>query len=173
MGHKKMTAPQPFRWSGSAMEPLRPRAADRAYVIGEVYTLETVEQRSGPQHRFYFAALAEAWRNLPDDLAEEYPDAETLRKKALIRTGFHDQRSIVCASKAEARRVAAFVKPMDRYAVVLVSEAVVRVYTARSQSVRAMGREQFAGSVEKVLEFCASLIGVAPGELAKEGERRD
>lgn len=160
-----MSGPQPFRWTGSAMEPLRPRAADRAFVIGEVYTLETVEQRSGPQHRFYFAALAEAWRNLPDALAEEYPDAETLRKKALIRTGYRDERSIVCASKAEARRVAAFVAPMDRYAIVAVSESVVRVWTAKSQSMRAMGRQEFGESIEAVLAFCAGLIGVAPDAL--------
>jgi hypothetical protein len=160
-----VSGPQPFRWTGSAMEPLRPRAADRAFVIGEVYTLETVEQRSGPQHRFYFAALAEAWRNLPDALAEEYPDAETLRKKALIRTGYRDERSIVCASKAEARRVAAFVAPMDRYAIVAVSESVVRVWTAKSQSMRAMGRQEFGESIEAVLAFCAGLIGVAPDAL--------
>lgn len=162
-----MSGPQPFRWTGSAMEPLRPRAADRAFVIGEVYTLETVEQRSGPQHRFYFAALAEAWRNLPDALAEEYPDAETLRKKALIRTGYRDERSIVCASKAEARRIAAFIAPMDRYAIVAVSEAVVRVWTAKSQSMRAMGKQEFGESIEAVLAFCAGLIGVAPEDLRK------
>ena len=163
--------PHPFRWNGESMIPLRPRAADRDFIVGEAYTLEVVEQRSGPQHRFYFAALAEAWRNLPEALAEEYPDSETLRKKALIRTGYRDERSIVCASKAEARRVAAFIEPMDRYAIVTVSEAVVRVYTARSQSVRAMGRAEFGESVEKVLAFCANLIGVSGGELDRNAEQ--
>lgn len=163
-----MSGPQPFRYEGDGlMQALRPRAADRQFVVGEVYTMVAEQPRSSAQHRMFFASVAEAWRNLPDDLAEEYPDAETLRKKALIRTGFHDQRSIVCASKAEARRVAAFIEPMDRYAIVAVSEAVVRVYTARSQSVRAMGRKEFAESLEAVLAFCAGLIGVAPDDLMK------
>ena len=166
-----MSAVQPFRWDGSAMVPIRPRAADRAYVIGQEYILEIVEPRSGAQHRYYFAAVAEAWRNLPEALADEYADAETLRKKALIRTGYRDERSIVCASKAEARRVAAFIEPMDRYAIVTVSEAVVRVYTARSQSVRAMGRAEFGESVEKVLAFCANIIGVSGGELDRNAEQ--
>jgi hypothetical protein len=74
---------------------------------------------------------------------EEFPTAEVLRKKMLIRAGYADERSIVCASKAEAQRVAAFVKPMDEYAVVTVREAVVRVYTAQSQSIKAMGAKPF------------------------------
>lgn len=149
------------------MIPLRPRAADRAYVIGQEYSLEIVEARSGAQHRFYFAAIAEAWRNLPEALSDEYADAETLRKKALIRTGYRDERSIVCASKAEARRMAAFIAPMDRYAIVDAREAVVRVWTAKSQSVRAMGKKEFGESIEAVLAFCAGLIGVAPADLQK------
>lgn len=159
--------PHPFRWDGTAMIPLRPRAADRAYVIGQEYSLEIVEARSGAQHRFYFAAIAEAWRNLPEALSDEYADAETLRKKALIRTGYRDERSIVCASKAEARRMAAFIAPMDRYAIVDAREAVVRVWTAKSQSVRAMGKKEFGESIEAVLAFCAGLIGVAPADLQK------
>lgn len=162
-----MSAVQPFRWDGSAMVPIRPRAADRAYVIGQEYILEIVEPRSGAQHRYYFAAVAEAWRNLPEALSDEYADAETLRKKALIRTGYRDERSIVCASKAEARRMAAFIAPMDRYAIVDAREAVVRVWTAKSQSVRAMGKKEFGESIEAVLAFCAGLIGVAPADLQK------
>lgn len=149
------------------MIPIRPRAADRAYVIGQEYSLEIVEPRSGAQHRYYFAAVAEAWRNLPEALSDEYADAETLRKKALIRTGYRDERSIVCASKAEARRMAAFIAPMDRYAIVDAREAVVRVWTAKSQSVRAMGKKEFGESIEAVLAFCAGLIGVAPADLQK------
>lgn len=162
----------PFLWTvDGVMRPVRPRAAAQQFVVGRTYSLEVQEPRSSAQHKYYFSAIAEAWRNLPEALAEEYPDSETLRKKALIRTGYRDERSIVCASKAEARRVAAFIEPMDRYAIVTVSEAVVRVYTARSQSVRAMGRAEFGESVEKVLAFCANIIGVSGGELDRNAEQ--
>lgn len=163
-------AAQPFRWTGSEMVPLRPRAADREYVVGEVYTLEPIEERSARSHAHYFACLAETWRNLPDDLAEEYASPEMLRKKALIRCGYRDERSIVCASKAEARRVAAFVAPMDGYAIVAVSEAVVRVWTAKSQSTKAMGKVEFQESSNKVLEFCADLLRCDAEDLSVRGE---
>src|SRR3546814_8478118 len=115
------------------MVPLTPRLADRYYVVGETYSLVPQEDRSAVSHRHYFVSLHDAWTNLPEDAAERFQTSEHLRKWALIRAGYRDERSIVCASKAEAQRLAAFIKPMDDYAVVLVSEAVVKVCTAKSQ----------------------------------------
>jgi hypothetical protein len=157
----------PFRWSGEVMTPLHPRRADAAFVIGEVYTLAEVQGRSAASHNHYFAALNDAWLNLPEDKAERFPTADHLRKWALIRAGYRDERSIVCASKAEAQRVAAFLKPMDDYAVVVVSEAVVTVYTAKSQSVKAMGKQDFQASKDAVLTVLAEMIGVEPAQLGK------
>lgn len=162
-----MTAPLPFTWDGEAMR-IRPsfqRQADQAFCIGEVYTLAPVEDRSAASHRHYFAAINEVWANLPEGMTERYPTAEALRKAALIRAGYHDERSIVCASRAEALRVAAFIKPMDDYALVATSGAVVRVFTAKSQSVRAMGKAAFEKSKADVLEALADMIGVTTQAL--------
>ena len=136
------------------------READKQFVIGEHYRLAEHHDRSTATHNHYFAAINEAWETLPDDMSAEYPTPEHLRKKMLVKAGYADERSIVCASKAEARRVAAFVKPMDDFCVVLVSEAVVRVYTAKSQSHKAMGKQAFAESKEKVLAAIDKLLGV-------------
>jgi len=160
------------QWNGEAFVPMRRfmRAIDKECVIGEFYRLTEENERSAQSHRHYFACLNEAWQNLREDMAERFPDAEHLRKYALIRTGFHDERSIVCASKAEAQRVAAFVKPMDTYAVVLVREATVSVFTAKSQSMKAMGKQDFQRSKDAVLEFVAGMVGVKPGELSANAE---
>lgn len=166
-------APIPMRWTGEAMQPL-PRfasEADRSFVIGKVYRLVEHQERSQNSHAHYFAALHEAWQNLPENLADQFPTPEHFRKRLLIKAGYRDERSIVCGSKAEAQRVAAFVKPMDEYAVVTVSEAVVRVYTAQSQSMRAMGKAAFQDSKQKVLDLAAEMIGVAPGALSANAAR--
>lgn len=155
-------------WTGSAYQPLNARfqrQADDRHGVGEVVNLVIAEERSAASHRHYFSALNEAWANLPDDLTERYPSPEALRKAALIRAGHHDERSIVCASRAEALRVAAFIKPMDDYALVATSEAVVRVFTAKSQSVRAMGKAAFEKSKADVLETLADMIGVTTQAL--------
>lgn len=156
-----------FRFDGEHLIPLRPTMTDRHLVVGESYCFVEHHERSANSHRHFFACLNEAWRNLPDELLDEYPTAEHLRKKALVRKGYADERSIVCGSKAEAQRIAAFMKPMDDFAVVTVRDAVVRVYTAKSQSVKAMGAKEFAASKSDVLDFVADLIGVTTDQLAK------
>lgn len=166
-------APLAFRWEGDSFAPATPhmaRLADEQFVVGETYLLERSEVRSMASHRQFFAALHECWQNLPETIAERFPTEDHLRRYALIKTGFRDERSIVCASKAEAQRVAAFIKPLDDYAVVVVQDAVVTHMTAKSQSTRAMGKKVFQQSKAAVLDYLASLIGVRPEELAKHAE---
>lgn len=166
-----MTAPLAFRWDGEAMRPLRPKLADAAFVIGQNYLLDETHQRSGASHSHYFASLNEAWKNLPDDAAQRFPTVDHLRKYALIMAGYRDERTIVASSKAEAQRLAAFVRPMDDHAVVIVRDAVVRVWTAKSQSMRAMGAKDFQDSKSAVLAIVSDMIGVAPASLEANAGR--
>lgn len=161
------TGPVKFIWEGDAMKPAAPyyqKLADKYYTIGETYMMAEHQERSARSHNHYFAAIHDAWGNLPDHMLAEYPSAEHLRKKALIRKGYCDERSIVCASKAEALRMSAFVKPMAEYAIVLASEAVVKVLTAQSQSRKAMGAKVFQESKTAVLEFIDELLGLEAGQ---------
>jgi hypothetical protein len=156
------------------MEPIGARGkaeCDALFAIGAIYALEEHQERSSASHAHYFACVAEGWKNLPDDLLQEYPNPETLRKKALIKMGYRDERSIVCNSKAMAERVAEFIGSMERYAVVTALSSVVRVYTPKSQSMRAMGKSEFQASKDHVLGFIADLIGVTPDALANEAGR--
>lgn len=164
--------PALFQWTGEEMRPVRPtqKLCDLQFVVGQVYSMQALERRSAASHRHYFAAIHEAWLNLPEDQAERFPTDEHLRKHALIKVGFSDQRTIVCSSRAEALRVAEFIKPLDGYAIVTVQGAVVYHFTAQSQSMAAMGKETFQRSKDLVLDYIASLIGVTGGELARQGE---
>ncbi len=167
-----MNAPVVFTWNGEAMIPVGHymRMADKVFVVGMNYRLVEHKVRSSASHNHFFAAVEEAWKNLPEEYADRYPSAEHLRKWALCKAGFADERSIVCASKAEAQRVAAFIKPMDDFAVVSVNGSTVKVWTAQSQSVRAMGKDEFQRSKDAVLDILASMVGVTPAELQKAGE---
>jgi hypothetical protein len=158
-----------FQWSGEAMIP-HPRfraECDRSFVVGEEYRLAVQEHRSQANHNHYFAAIHLAWLNLPESQAERFPTEEHLRKYALIKAGYRDERSIVCNSKAEAQRIAAFIKPMDEYAVVTTFEAVVTVWIAKSQSKAAMGKQVFQESKNKVLDVLAEMIGTQPETLTR------
>ena len=156
-----------FTWNGEAMLPYHAKQADKYFTIGERYLLVEAKQRSANSHSHYFAALNDAWENLPEQMIDNFPTIEHLRKFALIRTGYHDSQSIVCANKAEAQRVAAFVKNAEDFAVTVVTEATVTRYTAKSQSRKAMGNEDFQKSKQAVLDYVATLIGSNTAELSQ------
>src|SRR6185503_10225916 len=139
--------------------------ADRQFVVGETYPMEVHEDRSRQSHQHYFAAIEDCWQNLPEAVAEEFPTSEHLRKYALIKAGYCERRSIVCPSPAEAERVAAFVKPIDEFALVEITGPVVTVYTAKSQSLRAMGKADFQKSKQAVLDILSAMVGVEASEL--------
>jgi len=151
--------------------PRRPQQAAKAYEVGETYVLVPHEERSGVSHRHFFATVNECWQNLPEDLAEDFQTSEHLRKWALIKAGYADKQSIVCSSKAEAQRFAAFLRPVDTYSIVVVSEATVTRYTAQSQSQKAMGAKVFQDSKTKVLDILSDLVGVTPETLQHEAGR--
>lgn len=146
------------------------KKADDLFVVGQVYRMEEIQDRSAATHRHYFACINEAWNNLPEDLVAEYPTPEHLRKKALVVCGYADERSIICSSKAEAQRVAGFIKPMDQYAVVIVRQNVVKVFTAQSQNTHAMNAADFRKSKEAVLDKLSTLIGTDVATLKKNAE---
>lgn len=166
-----MPAPLYYRWKGDGFVPLGRHAklADQQFVIGQVYRLEVVEERSARTHRHQFAWLREAWLNLPEGYRYEpwAQSPEHLRKWALIRTGWHDCQTFECGTKAEAQRWAAHLRPLDDFSVVIARGAIVERYTAKSQSVKAMGKNDFQASKTAVLEYVAGLLGVEPGDLAK------
>ncbi len=160
-----MNAPLLFHWDGEAMTPAHPRMADRQFVVGETYPLVVHETRSRRSHDQFFAAIDDAFDNLPEDQDGRFLSPEHLRKYALIRAGYADERSLVCSSRAEALRLAAFIEAGDDYAVVTVKGATVTEYKAKSQSLKAMGKEAFQDSKQKVLDIVSAMIGVEAATL--------
>lgn len=160
------TLPIIYTWNGEVMTPLpRFQSACQEFEVGGHYRLASFEERSTASHGHYFASVHEAYVNLPEDIAGDFASAEHLRKWALIKAGYRDERSIVASSKAEALRIASYIRPMDEFAIVVVREATVTQYIAKSQSMRAMGKVEFQASKDAVFEVLAKLIGTDVSEL--------
>jgi hypothetical protein len=154
------------RWNGVAFFPSRPELAERQFRPDQFYLLEVHHERSLARHRAYFASINEAWSSLRVD---DFPTPEHLRKFALIRTGYYDERVLVCDTAAQAERVSSFVQPLDGFAVIVRDDNLVRVWTAKSQSYKAMGRDEFNRSMSDVLDYVADLVGVRREELDRAG----
>ena len=162
--------PIPFIWTGEVMAP-HPRfkgLCDRQFALNEQYVLVINEEASTASRGHYFASLRDAWLNLKEEEAKRFPTQDHLRRWCLIKAGFCDERSIVCDTPSDARRLAMMARSLDGYAVITQKENVVVVYTAKSQSAAAMSKEEFQTSKDAVLDIVSSMIGVNRGTLQKE-----
>jgi hypothetical protein len=163
--------PLAFRWEGDGFKPVGRYAqeCDRYFTVGVVYRLVEHFDRSGLSHRHEFAELREAFDNLPEHLAELFPNAEALRKFCLVKAGFCDAKQVVCPSKAFAVDLH---RQLSRdYDFAAVNGNVVTFFTAHSQSYRAMDRKTFQASKTAILDVLAGLLGTSPKALSDNAER--
>lgn len=160
----------PLRYNGDgefkASTAYHAKAMDKTLVIGEVTTWQQVEERSLKSHAHYFAAIHDAWVNLPEAIAGEFPNSESLRKYALIKEGYCTVKKVVCGSNREANELTAFLLGLDSYLVCEVTDKVATIYRAESQSYKNMGKKQFKESKTAVLEFLSAMIGAEVREAA-------
>jgi len=155
------------QWDGEYFIPNRnfKKTCDANFVVGQVYKIETVEERSMRSHRRYFAIVNETWKNLPDHLPEQFPTSEHLRKFMLCKIGEAYEQTIVCSSKEEARRTSKTIKTIDDYSIVTLKDNIVIVHTAKSQAFKAMDKKAFKLCSDRILDLCAEMIGVDPEAL--------
>ena len=163
--------PLTFRYIDGKMVPRSRAQADRYYAEGELYALEEYQNRSINSHNHYFAALKTAWMNLPESLSADYPTEEHFRKKLLIRAGFCDEQQIVFSSANDAIKASAAILARDDYCVANVEGRALTIWTAKSQSMKAMGKEDFQKSKQAALELAAALIGTTADALAHNTEQ--
>jgi hypothetical protein len=149
------------------------RLADQSFTSRETYRMIVDAERSIESHRHYFACVREAWNNLPEHLADEFPTDERLRKWVLIRTGFCQHTRMVMKSHAEAICTAGDLQRRDSCAVLEINGNVINWYTAKSQRLGpgGMSRSEFQRSKTAVLDYLAKMLETTPEELAAAGKR--
>ena len=117
-----------------------------------------------PMRRRFFAALRDTHASLTEAHRERWPNAETLRKQALIAIGHCDAMTVVCGSKAAAPQIANAFRVKDQYCLATVRGDVVTIYTARSMARRALLKRDFMDVAEKVFAWVHEQTGIDPGQ---------
>lgn len=159
-------------WRDGAFVPDGARLAaycEEQFGEGEVVTFERHEERSTQSHNHYFACINEAWQNLPEG-DNRFSTPEALRKWALIRGGYCTVNDVVLPTPEAAQTVAAFMGNSEG-TIIVVRDCVVRRYTAKSQSMKAMNKDEFQRSKTDVLDIIAELLAVKRKELEKNAGR--
>lgn len=145
--------------------------ADRQFAAGEEYPLVVLEARSRASHSHYFAALNEAFKNLPEKIADRWLDSEHFRAWLLIQTNWCNEFEVTCAKNSEAVRLASRFKSENAYSQVSIHGTKVIVRTAKSQSVATMGKQEFESSKRDVLDLAAEFIGTPRADLEKHAKK--
>lgn len=154
----------PMRYEGDGLfRCLHPKRVKLA--VGEVHGWQMAEHRSKASHDHFFACVNEAWKSLPEDMADDFPSPEHLRKWSLIKAGFCSETRIACANNSEAMSLATKAKAMDKYSIVNLDGKVVTIWTADSQRKDAMGRKLFQEAKERALDIISQLIGTDAATL--------
>lgn len=145
--------------------PYQMEKAEKAFKHGQRYTLTEWHETSDKSRAFFFVNLKEIWQTLPPNLEREFPNFEIFRKHGLIKKGYADMERLVCGSKKEAERVAAFIGRGDPYCIVTVEDAVVTKFTAHSMQGRSMSQKTFTEAAGKVLDWASDLVGTTKEQV--------
>jgi hypothetical protein len=172
---KKRLKPRPvvMVWTGEHMVPLPrfKRLCDQQFEVNGEYPLTISEHRSMASHNFFFAWLGEAFDNLAEEYAQEFPTVEHMRAWALVQAGYATESNFVLDTAKDARQMAIALRKTSPLAVIKVSGNVVKHFEAESQSTAAMGKERFEASKSKVIEIVAAMARTTPAELKKNAGR--
>lgn len=131
---------------------------------GQRVTVELDWSRSRASHNHHFAEVEAYWQSIPErHMGQPWAaSADHLRKHCLIATGYCDTYQVDAGSNAAALRIIPHLQAAEvgkhGYAIVQVSGPVIRVWTPRSQSMRAMGNKDFQASKQAVLDHLETMF---------------
>lgn len=167
-----MSAPALWQWDGEALHPL-PRfqaQCDRELVVGARYLMEPIDEVQSARDRAYFAAIREAWSNLPEGLAEQFPSPNDFRRHLLVACGFCTTKRLRFASAQAAMEALPVFAGLA--ALVEVQGAVVVVKTPMSQKLRGgMEKADRLRSYQETQDLAAAMIGVSAEDVERNVEQ--
>jgi hypothetical protein len=147
------------------------KIAERLFGAGGEHVLEEVAERSRASHSHYFASLNDLFENVPERMEARWPTAEHFRKWLLIETGWFNEKEFDLQSEKHAKALGTFIRTNDAFARISIHGTKVIVRTAKSQSLKNMGAEDFRRSKADVLDLASQLVGVTPSVASKNAGR--
>jgi hypothetical protein len=175
--------PVVFTWDGATMTPVARYARAAREQFGEpgsTHILAPYEERNMKFHNMCFAALHEAWVNLPEGVAARWPQgAEHFRKWLLCnKSTFYRETEAVFPTREAALHAAVFARQGDEDYVFVYGprpttdgQWLVIKRTPRSQAQHRMSPREFEESMTQILDAAGEFIGVPKGALLKNAGR--
>jgi hypothetical protein len=135
------------------------------------HVLEQANERSMASHSQFFAAIKDYFDNIPEKMQARWPTPEHFRKWLLVECGWFDEKEFDMISEKHAKGLGTFIRTEDEYARITISGKKVIVRRAKSQSLKAMGKDDFQRSKQDVLELAEQFVGVPRAVAMKNAGR--
>jgi len=162
---------------------------NKAFEAGKYYRLDEAKERTLESHNLYFAAVAYAWENLPEQRAtneavyrELFATDDHWRQFCLIKAGFRHEIVQVFDTAIDAQRSASIQARTakargEEFVITTATDNVLTVYIARTQRMLRSGnggmdKTDFEASKDAVLEISAHTIKIGVDQLVAEAKRR-
>lgn len=142
----------------------------RQFSYGEDYPLGPVEGVPSRSRGGFFAAIKDAWNNLPAE-DERFPSPEHLRKRALVGAGWATHAQYVMDTPKDAKNMAKALRARDEYAVIKCGGNVVDIWIAKSIAAGAISGQEFQVVKTKALDWAAGLARTTRAELEANAGR--
>lgn len=163
--------PALFTYEGDGTFTAAPRFRDKLdaeFVCGATYVMEAVEERQAARDKAYHAEMRDAWANLPEHLAERFPNPTDFRRYCLAQCGFaHVSRM---AMKTTKDALAALSVMAGLGIMASLDGAVLVIVKPMSQKISGpdkMEKEERLRSYRMTLDYAASLIGTMSEDLQR------
>ena len=143
------------------------KIAERQFGAGGEHVLEESAERSMASHNHYFAELNDLFQNIPHNMEARWPSLNHFRRWLLIECGWFLEKEFDMASEKHAKALGTFVRTNDAFARISIHGHKVIVRTARSQSMKAMGKDDFMRSKNDVFNLASQLVGVKRSDANK------
>lgn len=163
-----------------ALVPTRRYARAAASEFGEPdseHVIVVYEERNMKFHNKCFAALHDAWVNLPETTSARFPTEEHFRKWLLAnKSDFFDEIERDFPKLEEARAYGIGVRAGSPYATIkgpfrTAGGWKMIVRRPRSQKLSKMSPRDFEESMTQILDAAGEFVGVKRGELLKNAGR--
>ncbi len=164
--------PYTMRWDGEALRPVASaQALCRAeFETGQKYMIAREHGRSDLSHKHFFATVHLVWQTLPDDVGEQFRNADELRYWLLIKAGFCTKTDFVCESPEKAQALVGWLPRGRKYHLLEVRGCVLTRWEPTSQAKKSMNGKTFQESKSALFDMLGDLIGCTGDEVAAMGK---
>lgn len=136
------------------------------YTLGGHYQLAVEQERNLPQQRALYAEFNEVYKQLPEHITTRFKNQNHFRYWCLVKCDYvTNYMQLIPKKETDIPRYISWATRLNDYVIAQEHNGVIDAWTAKSQKQNSMNAKEFVKSMEDIINFARSYIGVTAEEL--------